>query len=176
MENAHRFGAVGARISSHGKRKGQMSMLVFVLGVVFFILLGIFLFTSSLKPADTEYANMYVHNLLLSVMRKTTGYGNPCISVSDTISCAYLTPNRICGNQKCSDIASNVTQEAIESVIKPSYGFILIVEPENWDVVGGERLKIGEASIESKRPHYSANEKILSYGSNLRIELIIAAK
>ena len=154
--------------------KGQMSMMVLALGVVFFIMLGIFLFTSSIKSKDIDYENMYVHNLLLSTLRTSTGYGHPCLSVSDTISCAYLTPNRLCGTEKCSDIAQRITEVTIQKTIKSNYGYFIIVEPENWDIVGGERITIGDPGIEKKMPHYAANEKILAYGSNLRIELIIA--
>lgn len=158
-----------------GKRKkGQMSMLVFVLGVVFFIMMGIFLFTSSINPPNTEYVNLYVHNLLLSTLRSGTGYPHPCLSVSDTLSCAYLTPNRLCGNSACSEIAVDVTKKPLENIIKSNYGYYLIVEPDNWDMVGGSRITVGQESVEDKHPHYVANEKVLAYGSNLRIKLILA--
>ncbi|MBN2101890.1 MAG: hypothetical protein JW716_03400 [Candidatus Aenigmarchaeota archaeon] len=175
MANAHNqnLNMSHSRSMGSSRTKGQMSMMVFALGVVFFIMLGIFLFTSNIKSKDTDYVNMYVHNLLLSTMRTSTGYGHPCISVSDTISCAYLTPNRLCGTEKCSDIVQRVTESIIERAIKPNYGYFIIVEPENWDIVGGERITMGDPDTESKRPHYVANEKILAYGSNLRIELII---
>ncbi len=174
MGNVHSISDNRTGSLSFPKKKGQMSMLVFVLGVVFFIMLGTFLFVSSIKSPDSDYVNMYVHNLLLSTLRTSTGYGHPCISVSDTLSCAYLTPNRLCGTEKCSDIAVAVAEETINKAIKPSYGYFIIIEPENWDIVGGERIIIGNPEMEKKRPHYTANEKILAYGSNLRIELIIA--
>ena len=171
MENAHKI--EGGKIS---RKKGQMSMLVFVLGVVFFIMLGIFLFTAGIKSSDTDYVNMYVHNLLLSAMRTSTGYPNPCISVSDTLSCAYLTPDRICGSRKCSEIAEEVTDNALGSIIKQNYDYYLVVEPENWDIMGGSVISIGNEAVAKKRPRFVANEKVLAYGSNLRIMLTIAGK
>lgn len=170
MENAHRIEGGNRR------KKGQMSMLVFVLGVVFFIMLGIFLFTSGIKSSDTDYTNMYVHNLLLSAMRTSTGYPNPCISVSDTLSCAYLTPDRICGSMKCSEIVEEVTKKAIESSLKQNYDYYLVVEPENWDIVGGSVISMGNEEAAKKRPRFVANEKVLAFGSNLRIKLTISGK
>ncbi|NOX71374.1 MAG: hypothetical protein GXO64_01615 [Candidatus Micrarchaeota archaeon] len=156
--------------------KGQMSMLVLVLGIMFFIMLGVFLFTSNIKPKNTDYANLYVHNLLLTSLRSYTGYSHPCMSVSDTLSCAYLTPNRFCSSDECFQLAPSVAEETIRRVLKQNYDFLLIVEPENWDTVGGERIVIGNPAIENIRPKYTANEKILAYGSNLRIVLMIAEK
>jgi len=171
MENAHDAG----RKQNKG-RKGQMSMLVLVLGVLFFMMLAIFLFANSIKPKDVEYSNLYVHNLLLSSLRSTTGYNNPCLTVSDTLSCAYLTPERYCSEYQCSELASNVTRNAIEKVIKPTFDYFLVVEPENWGITGGERIEVGNPAVEHARPKYTANEKILIYGSNLRIVLMMANK
>ncbi len=163
MENAHK-----------AKDKGQISMMVIVLGVVFFLMLGLFLFISSIKPQNDDFINLYVHNLLLASLRMHTGYGQPCLSVSDTLGCAYITPDRLCGGEKCSELAEIVAKGAIESVIRPDMDYLLIVEPENQDVMGGYRMEIGNPDLENRKKKFVANEKVIQYG--LRIALILAKK
>ncbi|MCD6590854.1 MAG: hypothetical protein J7K72_02685 [Candidatus Aenigmarchaeota archaeon] len=153
---------------------GQTSMLVMVLAIIVIMALGVFLITSSIKPQSDEYNNLYVHNLLLSVLRANTGYRQPCDTIASAISCASLTPDRSCEGMSCYQFSARNIPAVIREVIKPSFDYYMIVQPENWEIVGGERITYGNPDVAKKRSRWTANEKILQYESNLQIQLIIA--
>jgi hypothetical protein len=50
----------------------------------------------------------------------------------------------------------------------------MIIQPERWEIVGGERIEYGNPGVARKIPRWTANERILQYESNLQIQLIIA--
>jgi hypothetical protein len=151
-------------------------MMLIVLAIIIFMVLGVFLLVSSLKPVNNEYYNLYAHNLLLSVLRRNTGYGGYCDTVSSTISCAYMTSYRNCGDEECRTLSSVLVPELVGNIIKPTLAYCLIVEPEN--LTGGEQLIYGPdcAAVTSKGERWTANEKILQYGANLNIKMVIIEK
>lgn len=154
-------------------KSGQTSMMLIVLAVIIFMVLGIFMLISSLKQVSNEYYNLYAHNILLSVLRRNTGYGGYCDTVSSTISCAYMTSYRNCGGQECRSLSEQMVPELIGAVIKPTFDYCLIVEPEN--MTSGEQLSYGPdcRAVMAKRDRWTANEKILQYGANLNIKMVI---
>ena len=156
--------------------KGQTSMILIVLIVMIFMAIGIFLLISSIKPEYDEYYNLYAHNLLLSVLRRSTGYGGYCDTISSTIACAYMTSYRQCGGTNCRNLSAIIVPELVSEVIKPTFDYCMIVEPENWTVVGGDRIIYGPRCdvVMAKPQKWTANEKILQEGANLNIRMVIA--
>jgi hypothetical protein len=154
-------------------KSGQTSMMLIVLAIIIFMVLGIFLLVSSLKPVNNEYYNLYAHNLLLSVLRRNTEYGGYCDTISSTISCAYMTSYRSCGGVECRELSVQIVPGLVEQLIKPTFDYCMIVEPEN--LTGGEQLVYGPRcnAVMAKRQIWTANEKILQYGANLNIKMVI---
>ena len=154
-------------------KKGQTSMMLIVLAIIIFIILGVFLLISSLRPVNSEYYNLYAHNLLLSALRRNTGYGGYCETVSSTISCAYMTSYRNCGGVECRALSEEIVPQLIESLISPNLDYCLIVEPEN--MTSGEQILYGPkcSEVTAKKQMWTANEKILQYGANLNMKMII---
>ena len=159
---------------------GQTSMIMMVIVIIIFMGLGVFLVSTFIQSEPSDYENLYTHNLLISVLRKNTGYKTPCDTVSSVISCAHLT-GRECTSQlnvrkSCREVADEIVPGLIETTIKPSYDYFMVIQPENYDVAGGTRITYGNPSVDDRVPHYTANEKVLQYDFDLRIELILARK
>jgi len=148
-------------------------MILIVLVIVIFMGIGIFLLISSIKPVHDDYYNLYAHNLLLSVLRRNTGYGGYCDTISSTISCAYMTSYRNCGGVECRNLSFEMVPRLIESVIKPTFDYCMTVEPENGTY--GDQLVYGPRCdvVMAKKTMWTANEKILQYGANLNIKMMI---
>lgn len=159
------------------KKSGQTSMILIVLVIIIFMVIGIFLFISSIKPEHDEYYNLYAHNLLLSVLRRNTGYGGDCETISSTITCASMTEYRECGNTNCRELSKQIVPDLIEQVIKPTFDYCVIVEPE-ISVTADEtnRITYGPRCnvVLSKGQRWTANEKILQHEANINIQMIIA--
>jgi hypothetical protein len=157
------------------KLKGQTSVILIVLLIVIFVVVGIFLLITSLKPEHEEYNNLYAHNLLLSVLRKNTGYGGYCDTYAATITCASTTDYRDCGGMTCKNLSAQIVPEIVNEIIKPTFDYCMIVEPENWTVIGGERILYGPncPSVTLRAEKWTANERILQHDANLNIQMII---
>lgn len=161
-------------LTKHGRRdgtaSGQTTMFLLLLVIVIFAGTAIFLLTFAKTISQADYMNLYVHNLLLVLMRSDTGYTDPeCKLVSDTLSCAFFTPGHICGTAgpDCLSLANETVSEYIDrfSMIKKSYGYLLVVEPYDFRRLdeNGEpfSITIGDPDIASLRQaKYAANEQI----------------
>ncbi|MCK4531680.1 MAG: hypothetical protein KAT94_02335 [Candidatus Aenigmarchaeota archaeon] len=159
------------------KKSGQTSMILIVLAVIIFMAIGAFLLISSIKPKYEEYHNLYAHNLLLCVLRRNTGYGGYCDTISSTIACAYMTSYRGCGATNCRDLSNEIVPNLIERVIKPTFDYCMIIEPEiNVTVGETDRIRYGPRCdvVMSKSERWTANEKILQHEANLNIQMVIA--
>ena len=157
--------------------KAQVSLVVIVLIIVIFMIIGIFMIASTKsKPENIdEYYNLYAHNLLLSILRSDTGYGGTCKTFSDVAECA-LVRNGMCGNRACIDIVKYDMKDDIERILKPKLDFLIIIEPENWENIGGNRIMIGNNNLIKRNRRWSANEKIIMSGENINVRLILATK
>jgi hypothetical protein len=157
--------------------KAQTSIVMIVIILFLFIGLGAFLFLTGIKNyVPNEYNNLYAHNLLLSVMRKDSGYSAPCRTVSEILVCAHSTPEKRCGGMRCKDLSDQVVPNLIGNTIKPNFDYLLIVEPDLWEIYGGYRLIYGNPNLERSRQLWQANEKVLAYDTNLNIKMIIVQK
>ncbi|MEE9323140.1 MAG: hypothetical protein V3U72_01215 [Candidatus Aenigmarchaeota archaeon] len=158
-------------------KSGQTSMILIVLVIIIFMAIGIFLLISSIKPEYDDYHNLYAHNLLLSLLRRNTGYGGYCDTISSTISCAYMTSYRGCGGTNCRNLSGEIVPDLVRSVIKPTFDYCMIIEPEiNLAVDETDRIIYGTRCdvVMAKGEKWTANEKILQHEANLNIQMIIA--
>lgn len=161
--------------------KGQTSAILIVLIILIFMGLAVFLIFSSMGDTHDEYQNLYVHNLLLSVLRRNTGYGGYCETVSSTISCAYMTPQRSCGGEPCRNLSMEIVPSLVDRVIKQNYDYCMVVEPESNlnRSMTEESAGISYGNCESVRrkgERWVANEKILQHDADLNIRMFVARK
>ena len=159
--------------------KAQTSMVMLVLVLVVFMGLGIFFLSTMIQAEPSDYENLYTHNLLISVLRKSTDYGQPCETVASVASCFHRQiecRNNFGVKKTCREIADEIIPQLIEDTIKPGYDYYMIIQPENYDIAGGPSITYGNPAVEDRVPHFTANEKVLQYDFDLRIELIVARK
>ncbi len=179
--------------------KAQTTMVLIFLVLLLFAGTAIFLLTFAKNINQTDYMNFYVHNLLLTLMRSDTGYGDPnCKLVSDALSCAFFSPDYVCGggyaagavgsgSPTCLQLANVTATSYIEmfGMVKKSYRYLLTVEPQGFTVLGqdGEpfKISIGDNDVATGRQtKYTANEqmrKAMSSGVyNLNAKLTIMAR
>lgn len=78
--------------------KVQSSMLLIIIVIMIFVGLAVFLLGLASTVGGNQFTQLYVNNLVLSVMRTDTGYTDAkCKLVSDLVFCAYFTPEWQCG-------------------------------------------------------------------------------
>jgi len=150
--------------------KAQTTMVLILLVMLLFAGTVIFLLTFAKNISQSDWMNLYVHNMLLSLMRSDTGYTDPnCKLVSDALSCAFFSPGYICDQNgpTCLGLANRTATEYVErfSLIKKSYRYLLTVEPQGFNVLdnNGEPFKIiiGDAGIAVERQtKFTANEQM----------------
>jgi hypothetical protein len=170
--------------------KGQTTMVLIMLVILLFAGTAIFLLTFAKSISQTDYMNLYVHSLLLTLMRSDTGYTDPnCKLFSDVLSCAFFSPEYVCSQNgpSCLELANRTATGYIErfSTIKKSYRYLLVVEPQGFNVLGpdGEpfKINIGDLGVAAGRQtKYTANEQMRKATStgvyNLNARLIIMTR
>lgn len=171
------------------KAQSTVVMMVFVI----LIFLGIILFLLSFaNTADrTDYENLYLHNLLLSLMRADTGEDDVnCKLVSDSIACAFtMTSDYICGTQTCKEVADEKLTEYMLKFenIRKNYRYLFVVESGSdfitIDEETGQPLKIliGDPALETARiDKLKANYKITRSTAggqyDIDVQLFVAEK
>jgi hypothetical protein len=170
--------------------KAQTNMLLIIIVIVIFGGLVVFLLGFAKTVSQTEYMNLYTHNLLLSIMRMDTGYtGANCKLVSDTISCAFFSPDWRCGGDgpSCLSLANETVSNHISQfeLIKKSFRYLLKAAPEGFIVrlPTGEpfEIEIGDKGLDTERiEKFTASERIQKTTAtgqhNLRVQLFIAKR
>jgi len=165
------------------KIRGQASLIMIVLIIIIFIIIGLFLLVSSFTTEETEYYNIYAHDLLVSVMRTKTGYQNPCETVSDTIYCSMTRVDRQCRysedesiRKSCRAVADEVAPGLISKVLatKPNLDYYMTIQAEDPEHLGGETISYGNPDVAGRGKTWTANERVLRYQTNLQIQLILA--
>jgi hypothetical protein len=159
-----------------GRRTGQTSMILMVFIILIMMALGVFFLISTIESPPSEYENLYVHNLLLSVLRKDTGYRNPCSTISETISSVVMTSGMSCGGKSNVEVLDEIMKPTIETILaeKPKYDYFIRIQPENYDIAGGTTKSYGNPDLLNREMKWVANEKILQYESNIRVMLVLA--
>lgn len=175
-------------LSKH--QKAQTNMILIIIVIVIFGGLIVFLLGFAKTISQTEYMNLYTHNLLLSIMRIDTGYTDAnCKLVSDTISCAFFAPNWRCGGDgpSCLSMANATVNSYISQfeLIKKGFRYLLKVKPEGFVVRSptGEpfEIEIGDMGLDTEKiEKFAASERIQKTTTtgqyNLRVQLFIAKR
>jgi len=178
------------------EKKGQTTMIVLVFMLLLFLGMGVFLFSLADTVSQEDYMDIYVNNLLLSVMRTDTGYDDiKCKKISDVVSCALVTPYWICGDSdiRCNDIAEEKLSEYIGAfeTISQNYRYALRISTNDYiPVIDGEfteYLVFGDNSladpqtreekkIEKRTANYAIQKRLSGNNYNLKLTLFIAKK
>jgi len=113
--------------------KGQVTAVLLLLVIIIFIGLGVFLLSMAKYVSQTEYMQIYTNQLLLSLLRKDTGYEGECRTLADTITCIYfLHPGFRCGTTgpTCSELARTEIEKWLKKyeLIK-GYKYLFTVKP-----------------------------------------------
>lgn len=156
--------------------KGQTSMILMVFVILIVMTLGVFFIIFTIETPGSEYEHLFVHNLLLSVLRKDTGYRSPCSTISETIGSVVMTRGMSCGGKTNVEVLDETIKPAIETILrdKPKYDYFIRIRPENYDIAGGMTRSYGNSELLNRERKWVANEKILQYESNIRVMLILA--
>jgi len=112
-------------------RQGQTTMIFIVLIIIIFLGMGVFLLSLAQTVSQSEYINLYTHNLLSSLVKTDTGYTDAsCKTVADLLSCSFLSPTHICGTQDCFSLSEQTVNSYMEqfAFIKEGFRYLLIVE------------------------------------------------
>ena len=164
--------------------KGQTGLILMVLLVIIFAGIAIFLFTLARTVSQEEYMNIYVHNLLLAIMRTDTGYTDAeCKLISDLLACAALTPTHLCGGTgpDCLSLANQTITEYMNrfGTVRKNYRYLLIVGSGGFvpTQTGRPLLEIGDKELATARiSKITANEVVQREGYILEVSLIIARR
>jgi len=170
----------------NNQRMGQTTMVMIILIIVVFIGMVTFLLSFAKTVQQSEYINMYTNNLLSTIMKTDTGFlDSNCRTVSDLLSCSFLSPTYVCGGIKdCSSLADEKVNEYMSrfEFIKEGFDHLIIVESEGFSSISSGSVKnveIGELSLkDSKRDKIVANSRITGIFAgdiyNLNVRLIVS--
>ena len=141
-------------------KKAQTTVVVLLLALVVFGGLFAFLLSIARTVVQTDYMNLYTSNLLISVLRKDTGYsGKDCETVSDLVLCKFgISRDPYCEEYSCAYLAENILNETMEQFgsVKKGYDYFLTAKQEGkrraLDPDGKPiELKIGNEELENLR-------------------------
>ncbi len=145
-------------------KKAQTTAVLLLLVMIIFIGLGIFLLSMAKSVSQQEYMLLYANNLLLSILRKDTGFmENECRSIADAIACIYFAhPNLRCGDNgpTCSELAGSEVGRLMSRFgeIK-GYKYLLSVKPVGF-IPHSESGEIMEFEIGNSTLKYMKGLKI----------------
>ena len=115
--------------------KGQTTMIFIILIIIIFLGMASFLLSLGRTVSQSEYLNLFAHDLLSSLLKTDTGPTDPsCKTVSDVLACSFLSPTYVCGGQDCFSLAQQTVNEQVSrfALIKEGFRFLLTVEPEGF--------------------------------------------
>ncbi|HDD72472.1 MAG TPA: hypothetical protein ENG00_00095 [Candidatus Aenigmarchaeota archaeon] len=135
--------------------KAQTTMILLVFLIMIFTGLVIVLLSLSQTVVREEYSDLYVNNLLLSILKTNTGYTDRCETVSDLIGCAFLTPSYTCGGSslECRTLAEQTLEEYMNMVNENMVYCFNITSGPGWsslDEQGLYSISFGDSSIWKK--------------------------
>lgn len=155
------------------KAKSQTNVLIVIFVILFFLILVLFLFNLIQPVNRTEYMNLYVNNMLQSIMNSDTGYlDRNCKLVSDAIVCAYTEIS----TYRCEitgPTCISLANETISSYLRryktfKNYRYLFVVKPEG--VVTKYKGRDIELIFGNKEIEESKEEKFVG---NMKIQKII---
>lgn len=141
-------------------------MILIVL--VIFIIIGIatFLFSLSRSVDQSQYLNIYAHNMLLTMVRSDTGYDDSnCRLISDAVSCTFFNPHRTCGatTETCEDVAFDRINRSVHSfdLISKNMRYLLVIKPSGFVSLDRDNITVGDVNLLTDRvTKYTAIERI----------------
>jgi len=136
--------------------KGQSSALLLLIVIMIFAGMIVFLFQLTETVTSSKYTNMFINNLLITMMRTDTGLTEPkCKRVSDLVFCAYFDPGWRCGDMDCFSFAEQTMDHYISMFSEENLRYLLIVETPGFIArsQSGEpvRLEIGDSKLKEEK-------------------------
>lgn len=148
------------------KRKAQTSLIMILMVIIIFVGSAVFLISFAGDISQTEYINLYAHNLLASVLKTDTGLTDPqCRTMADVLTCSFVSPSHICGAKDCYTLADERLNDTMNefSLIKRSFRYLFVVEPQGFVALsqGQQRIvELGDASLlNAKTDTFVANQR-----------------
>jgi hypothetical protein len=173
-------------------RKAQTSMVLLVLLIIIFAAIGTFLLSLSRTVSQEEYMDLYVNNLMLSLMKTDTGYSDAnCKLLSDTVACAFILPDWRCGGSgmTCLELANKSLGEYMGAfdLISRNYRYLFTVTTHEFiartGIEHGEgmKLSLGDPELEDYRgkkrvANYVVQKSLAGNQYNLKVRLYLARK
>jgi hypothetical protein len=175
---------------ARGYSKGQTSMILIVLLLVIFAALAVFLMSMVRTVSQDEYMNLYVNNLMLSIMRADTGYSDSnCKLISDTVFCAFTSSSWPCGDSgmTCLDFANRSLGDYMDTfeLISKNYRYLFEITTYEYcfmDEEGCMMLRFGDESLKDytggriKTANYAIQKSMEGNPLNLKVRLYVARR
>ncbi|MBN1896303.1 MAG: hypothetical protein JW789_01065 [Candidatus Aenigmarchaeota archaeon] len=153
--------------------KGQTSMVAILISIVLLVFIMFFLFSTALSETpgeDTkaEYRNLYVTNMLISLLNTDT----ECGTVGDIVKAFYF------GGYDCSQDESNkkigeLVNRTLLATGNPDYVWLLETRPENF--ISSER-QWGDSRVTDEPGFWDATTFLSSGGNRIEVKLYIQTK
>ncbi|MBI2675950.1 MAG: hypothetical protein HYX24_05800 [Candidatus Aenigmarchaeota archaeon] len=136
--------------------RGQTNMIIAVVAIAVFVSVAVFLFSALKAPPNSEYINVYSHNLLISVLRADTGYlDSACKTVEDAITCVYTEPiTYLCDSSiGCRKLAEDKIAEYMSknTFLGRKYRYLFNVGLEGKPSSPGSILNFGDSRLEREK-------------------------
>lgn len=173
-------------------RKAQTSMILLVLILIIFAVLVVFLLSFAQTVSQEKYLDLYVNNLMLSIMKTDTGFSDSnCKLMSDATACAFILPDWRCGGSgmTCLELANKSLSEYMDAfeLISKNYRYLFTVTTHGFIVrtdfeqEEGMELMFGDPELENyqgkKRvANYVIQKTLAGNQYNLKVKLYIARK
>jgi len=173
------------------KRKGQTTMMILVFMMLLFVGIGALLFSLAETVSQEDYMDLYVNNLLLSVMRTDTGYDDMnCKKISDLIACSFVMPDWICGDSgiRCKDMVNDKLSDYIGAfeTISQNYRYVMKVSSQGFvaiDPIEGTPIELifgdeelPDLQVTKRTANYAIQKRLGGSNYNLKVSLSIAKK
>jgi hypothetical protein len=173
--------------SGTGPRKAQTNMILIVLLLIIFVATALFLLSLARTVSQEDYLDLYVNNLMLSLMKTDTGFSDSnCKLISDATACAFSPTTWPCGEGlTCLDLANQSISEYMDAfeMISKNYRYLFIVTSDTCSRVeeGCRAIRFGDESLEDfrgtkKTAKYVIQKRISGTRMNLIVLLYVARK
>ena len=173
-------------------RKAQTSMILIVLLIIIFAALGAILLSLARTVTQEDYMDLYVNNLMLSLMKTDTGYSDAnCKLISDSVACAFILPDWRCGGSgmTCLELSNQSLSEYMDAfeIISRNYRYLFTVETRGFiartgfEQGEGMKLSFGDTSLEGykgkmRTANYVIQKTLSGNQYNLMVRLYLARK
>jgi hypothetical protein len=166
-------------------------MILLVLILIIFAALVVFLLSFAQTVSQEKYLDLYVNNLMLSIMKTDTGYSDSnCKLMSDATACAFILPDWRCGGSgmTCLELTNKSLSEYMDTfdLISKNYRYLFIVSTYGFIARSGTadegmELQFGDPELKTfagkKRvANYVIQKTLAGNQYNLQVKLYVARK